>query len=100
MAAEKQFENKIKAYLKSKGAWFVKYWAGKSYDGKTYTKSGIPDLLVCYKGRFIAIEVKADNGHPTDLPLYNLRKIEAAGGKGFLLYPKDWESFKQYIESL
>lgn len=95
MAAEKNFENKIKAYLKSKGAWFVKYWAGAQF-----TQAGIPDLLVCYKGKFIAIEVKAAGGHPSELQLYNLRKIEAAGGKGFLLYPDGWGSFKQYIESL
>lgn len=95
MAAEKQFENKIKAYLKSKGAWFIKYWAGAQF-----TKSGIPDLLVCYKGKFIAIEVKAENGKPSDLQLYNLRKIEEAGGKSFLLYPKDFETLKKYIESL
>lgn len=95
MAAEKQFENKIKSYLKSKGAWFIKYWAGAQF-----TKSGIPDLLVCYKGKFIAIEVKAENGHPSELQLYNIRKIEEAGGKAFLLYPKDWLEFKKYIESL
>lgn len=95
MAAEKQFENKIKAYLKEKGAWFIKYWAGAQY-----TKSGVPDLLVCYKGKFIAIEVKAENGKPSELQLYNLRKIEEAGGMSFLLYPRDFDNFKNIIENL
>lgn len=95
MAAEKQFENKIKAYLKSKGAWLIKYWAGAQF-----TKEGIPDLLVCYKGHFIAIEVKAEKGHPSKLQLYNIRKIIEAGGHAFILYPKDFDDFKNFIESL
>ena len=40
MAAEKNFENKVKKFLKDKGAWVLKYWGGAAY-----TKSGIPDLL-------------------------------------------------------
>ncbi len=44
MAAEKNFENKVKAFLKDKGAWVLKYWGGAAY-----TKSGIPDLLVCFR---------------------------------------------------
>lgn len=33
---EKNFENRIKKYLESKGAWFVKFFAN------AYTSSGIP----------------------------------------------------------
>lgn len=55
MAAEKNFENKVKTYLKNYGCWFLKYWGGASY-----TKSGIPDLLVSSDGFFLGIEVKAD----------------------------------------
>lgn len=95
MAAEKQFENKIKAYLKSKNTWFIKYWGGGGF-----TKAGIPDILCCYKGRFIAIEVKAPNGKASELQLFNLKKIEEAGGKAFLLYPKDFEDFKKWMEEL
>lgn len=95
MAAEKQFENKIKAFLKSKGAWLIKYWAGAQF-----TKSGIPDLLICYKGHFIAVEVKAENGHPSELQLYNVKKIKEAGGHAFILYPNGFDDFKKFIESL
>lgn len=44
MAAEKNFEEKVKKYLKENGCWFLKYWGGGGF-----TKSGIPDLLVCCK---------------------------------------------------
>lgn len=92
MGKEKNFENKIKEYLKNQGNWYVKYWAGAAY-----TKSGIPDLLVCSRGNFLGIEIKADNGKPSLLQLHNLKKIRDAGGYGLLLYPKDLEQFKKFI---
>jgi hypothetical protein len=41
VAAEKNFENRVKKYLDEYGCWWLKYWGGAAY-----TKSGIPDLLV------------------------------------------------------
>lgn len=93
MAQEKQFEEKVKKYLKEQGCWFLKYWGGGGY-----TKSGIPDILVCCKGKFIGVEVKAADGKPSDLQIYNLRKIDTAGGFSILLYPKDFDMFKRLIE--
>lgn len=95
MASEKNFENKVKKFLKDKGCWFIKYWGGAAY-----TKSGIPDLLVCCAGFFIGVEIKAPNGKPSELQLYNLKKIDEAGGYGILLYPKDFEIFQKFINSL
>lgn len=94
MAAEKNFENKVKTYLKNYGCWFLKYWSGAAY-----TKSGIPDLLVSSDGCFIGVELKADKGEPSPLQLYNLRKIRESGGYGILLYPKDFEQFKTFNEN-
>lgn len=93
MAAEKNFENKVKKYLSDHGYWYIKYWAGAQF-----TKEGIPDILACIDGKFFAIEIKAANGKPTIIQLVNLRKIRQAGGIGILLYPKDFEQFKAYIE--
>lgn len=93
MAAEKNFENHVKSYLKSYGCWFIKYWGGAAY-----TKSGIPDLIVNSDGFFLGIEVKAADGEPTILQIVNLEKIRKSGGYGILLYPKDFELFKQFNE--
>lgn len=94
MAAEKNFENRLKKHLKEKGCWFIKYWAGAAF-----TKEGIPDLLVCCDGRFIAIEVKSLKGEPSILQLYNLKKIDESGGFGILLYPNMWDDFKLFIQN-
>ena len=93
MKSEKTFENKVKLYLKQKGAYFIKT------HGDRFSKVGVPDLIVCYKGLFIGIELKAPNGKPSELQLYNLREIEKSGGISYLLYPKDFEKFKKDVES-
>lgn len=95
IAAEKTFENKIKKYLDDRGAWFVKYWAGAQF-----TKSGIPDILCCINGYFVGIEVKAQNGKPSEIQIFNIRKIKAAGGFAFVLYPSAFGEFERFIEDL
>ena len=94
MAAEKNFENKIKKYLESRGCWLVKYFANRM------TKSGVPDILACVNGRFVGIEVKATNGHPSDLQLWNRDKIREAGGFAIIIYPEQFEDFKVLIDLL
>ena len=47
--------------------------------------SGIPDIIGCYLGRFIAIEMKVDYGKPTALQVYNLKQIKKNTGYGALI---------------
>lgn len=92
---EKAFENKIKDFLKANGCYFIKYWGGGNF-----TKVGVPDILACVNGYFVAIEVKAPNGKPSELQLYNLAEIKKAGGIALLLYPSDFNNFKKLIIDL
>ena len=71
---EKSIETKIKSYLKSKGAYYVKYFGNK------FSQVGVPDILACYKGRFIGIEVKNEKGKTSPLQDINLQQIKEAGG--------------------
>lgn len=95
MASEKQFENKIKKYLKEHDAYFLKYWAGAQF-----TKSGVPDILACVNGYFVGIEVKAQNGKPSELQLYNIQQIRKAGGFAYVVYPSGWERLKDILDGL
>lgn len=72
---EHDVTKKIKTYLKSVSNCF--FW--KEHGGQ-YGTSGIPDLIVCYRGRFIAFEVKAEQGRETVLQKLMIRKIIQAGG--------------------
>lgn len=95
MATEKQFENKVKKFLDEQDCWYIKYWGGAAY-----TKSGIPDLLVCCNGYFLGIELKGEHGNPSELQLWNIEKIRQSNGIGFVLYPNQFEEFKIFISKL
>lgn len=56
--------------------------------------------MACVNGYFVGIEVKAQNGKPSELQLYNVRKIREAGGFAMILYPSGFEKFKEFIVGL
>lgn len=92
--SEKNFENKVRRFLRSQGCWVLKTWGGG------YQRSGLPDLLICCNGYFVAAELKSNIGKPSQLQLWNIEKIKEAGGKALVLYPKDYEEFKKLIKEL
>lgn len=92
MAAEKHFENKVKKFLKDQNCWVLKTWSNG------VQRSGVPDLLVCCNGYFLGVELKAENGKPSELQLWNIEKIRESGGIAIVLYPDQFESFKEFID--
>lgn len=48
-----------------------------------YGRSGVPDVVCCYRGVFVAIECKAGNNKPTGLQELEMAKIRQA--QGFVL---------------
>ena len=68
----------IKIYLTSLGS-DVFFW--KEHGGP-YGTSGIPDIICCYKGRFLGLEAKLPSSKLTALQRRALEKINAAGGIG------------------
>jgi Holliday junction resolvase len=94
VTAEKSFENKIKRYLKDKGAYRVKY------HGNYFSENGTPDILACVNGYFLAIEVKAQDGKPSELQLVKINDIRKAGGFAYVAYPSGWEKLKDIIDGL
>ena len=91
---EKPFENKIKKYFKAENIWYVKYWGG------SYTQAGIPDLLCCVNGYFLALEVKSDKGKTTALQDRQIELIRKSGGYAAQIHPNDFEGLKIIINYL
>lgn len=56
--------------------------------------------MACVNGYFVAVEVKAQNGKPSELQLYTIDKIRKAGGFAMVLYPSAFERFKDFIHDL
>jgi hypothetical protein len=51
---------------------------------------GTPDILLCYKGRFIAMELKrSKDATITAMQEYNIQKIAACGGIGLVVHPEN-----------
>jgi Holliday junction resolvase len=48
--------------------------------GGMYGTAGIPDVVVCYRGRFLAFEVKRPGNKPTKLQAATIKKMRQAGG--------------------
>lgn len=75
---EKKVEEKIKDYLDSLGAYYLKV------HGSAFQPSGTPDLLCCINGRFVGIEVKKPSGGiRSELQKFKIKQIQNAGGVGF-----------------
>ena len=89
---EKILVEKIKTYLKTVPELF--FW--KEHGG-CYGTSGLPDIIVCYRGRFVAFECKTENNKPTVLQTVTMRQIYKAGG--YALIVKSVEEVKEVLKS-
>lgn len=50
-----------------------------------YGRAGIPDIVACYRGRFVAIECKAGKGTTTRLQERELALIRCANGVALVI---------------
>jgi hypothetical protein len=72
---EAKVKDKIINILKFHEAWYC-FPATRGMG-----RSGVPDILVCHRGAFIGIEVKATiNNKPTPLQEHELFKLQQSGG--------------------
>lgn len=71
---ESRIKKAIREALKERGAFWSLVPEG------TFAKPGDPDMIVCYKGRFIGMEGKTSSGRLSDVQKLRMEQIEAAGG--------------------
>lgn len=94
---EENLVTKIKKYLRTtyrRDAWFLKT------AGSAAQKSGVPDILICVRGHFFAIETKREDGsgRPSEQQLIECKNINAAGGHAMV--SRDFNEIKNLIESV
>jgi Holliday junction resolvase len=75
---EKEITYAIKSLLNQFGIWHFKHFGG------LYAPKGIPDIIGCYKGRFIGIEVKVASGRVSPDQERVIQNINDAGGLAFI----------------
>jgi hypothetical protein len=77
---ETRLQQKIQKALKQR--YGKELWIAKIHGGP-FQRAGIPDLLICYRGRFISLEVKLPDkasSQPSEVQIETMNDIEAAGG--------------------
>lgn len=90
---EAEFSRKLQKILRGRGWWVVKYHASR------YTPEGIPDLLCCYKGQFIGLELKRDNKSKlTQWQTLVGHRIQEKGGLFYRVDPTNYEDVIADVE--
>ena len=74
MTPEAKVKKRVVNVLKENGAYYFFPATGG------YGRSGVPDIVACYRGVFIGIECKAGSNKPTALQEAEMRKIREANG--------------------
>jgi hypothetical protein len=76
MKPETRLTNRIRGALKDHGGWWVKI------HGSAFQTAGVPDLVGCYRGRFVGLEVKLpdDRSKLSKVQGVMLLRIRNAGG--------------------
>lgn len=75
MASEASTTKAAAKLIRRRGGWVVKFHGTKA------TRVGVPDHLICYRGQFVAMEMKAPGGEATPIQAHEIQKIIAAGGR-------------------
>ena len=91
---EKKVKMKVEAVLKSEGA----YYFFPATHG--YGRSGVPDIICCVGGSFLAIECKANGGKATALQIREIEMIRRNGGTAVIVDETNWEMVRDLLRRL
>jgi len=91
MTPEAKVKKKVAAHLKMLGAYYFYPVTGG------YGKSGVPDIIGCYEGRFFGIECKAGKNKPTPLQEKNLSDIKANDGISLVINEDNIDDVLVYV---
>ena len=65
-----------------------------------YGRSGVPDIVCCIRGYFLAIECKAGTNKPTALQLREIERIQQAKGIAFVINEDNIEELHTTIKEI
>ena len=77
---ETKLSNQVLPRLRAEGGWWVKIHGGP------FQEAGIPDIIGCWKGHFVGIELKIEGEKPTGLQKQVLNALHLAGARVGVAY--------------
>ncbi len=91
---EKRVKDKVVAILKQEGA----YYFFPATHG--FGRSGVPDIVACVSGLFLAVECKAGKNKPTTLQVREIERIRKADGVAVVVNEENWDMLPELIRKL
>lgn len=91
---EKVVKDKVVSVLKSEDA----YYFFPATHG--YGRSGVPDVICCVNGHFLAIECKAGKNKPTALQIREIETIRRNNGVAVVVDETNWDMVRELIRKL
>jgi len=89
-------EAAVKAAVRKLLVEFGIYYFAPAANG--FGRAGIPDIICCFGGRFIAIECKAGKGVTTALQDRELAAIRTAGGMTMVVNETNIQELKEKLQ--
>lgn len=88
---EKKVKNRLKKQLDEMGIYhFSPFQAGMG-------RAGIPDVIGCYRGLFVAFECKAGKGKTTLLQEREINAIRTAKGLAFVINEENVDNIQELL---
>lgn len=91
-------ESKVKVRVKHKLDTLGIYYFMPATGG--YGSSGVPDIVCCAWGKFLAIECKAGNNTTTALQDRELKRIHEAGGVALVVNEKNIDELDRILRRI
>jgi Holliday junction resolvase len=91
---EKRVKEKVVRVLKEESV----YYFFPATHG--YGRSGVPDIIICVNGLFLAVECKAGTNKPTALQVSELEAIRRNNGVAVVVNEENWDMVRELIRKL
>jgi len=77
--------------LRRAGAWYT------MPHQRGYSKPGVPDILILYEGKFLAVEAKYNGNKPSAHQEQQMAHIQECGGDAMVLDETNWVWIKIWL---
>jgi Holliday junction resolvase len=91
---ESKVKKQVKKILDDIGAYHFSPMTGG------FGRAGVPDIIACYKGRFIGIECKAGKNEPTLLQKHNIKEIQRNQGLAIVVNEDNIEALLALVKEI
>jgi Holliday junction resolvase len=91
---EKKVKDKVVGILKEEEV----YYFFPATHG--FGRSGVPDIVCCVNGHFLAIEVKAGTNKPTALQVREIEAIRRCNGVAVVANDENWDMVRGLVHKM